>query len=379
MTTITKQEVRKLAEIHANHCISIYLPTYESGEAVLKKENQLQLKNQLKDVKNKLIDLRINEAAVTKLVQPIESLLEDVTFWKYQSEGLALFLSNDHFYKYTLPLNFTPFNYVSHEFYLEPLLPMFIDDHKFFILALELQRVKLYEGNLYGITEVAVDEYIPSHLEEVVGSDYEQKSFQLKSQKQGVATFHGHGEGKEDFKDEMNRFFRAINKGLMKKLNNESAPLLVACLDYMFPIYKKVNQYPHLMPQPISCHPSDLNDLDLNKAALKIMEPYFNKTRDSKLALFKQYEDTVRTSSNIKDIVRASLDGKIDTLFVEKDVNIWGVYDPDKTSVKIETEKLTHNVSLNNLAAVQVFLQGGNVYLMDKDELQSTTCALYRY
>jgi len=379
MTTITKQEVRALANVHESPCLSLFLPTHSAGQEVLNEEDALALKIQTKEVKLKLQHLRYDEADIKTFIKPLEHLMEDSTFWKHQSEGLAIFLSHSTFKYYTLPINFKPFNYVAHDFYLQPLMPMFAGDRRFFILTLEKQEVKFYERTGYGITEVFIDELTPARLEEVVGYDYKQKNLQYKSNAPGLTTYHGQGEGKDDEKKEVTRYLRAINKGLMKMLHDESSPLIIACLDDMFPLYQSVNEYPYLYDEFINCHPSSLDLRDLHEKAWQIMEPYFNRTRDSKLALFNQFDGTSRATTYIEDIIPAALSGKVDTLFLTNDLNIWGTYDPDKSKVKIDERSEVYNTSLTNLAAVQTFLQGGHVYNMSEESLPSAVCALFRY
>lgn len=104
--------------------------------------------------------------------------------------------------------------------------------------------------------------------------------------------------------------------------------------------------------------------------------------RQEKMAMFKQYDGTGKTSSDIRQVVPASIQGKIDTLFVENRADIWGIYDPEKQHVELHEEFEPPNVSLLNKTVIQTFLNGGNVYLLEKEEMPnpySKVNALYRY
>jgi hypothetical protein len=113
------------------------------------------------------------------------------------------------------------------------------------------------------------------------------------------------------------------------------------------------------------------------------MEPIFDEERKEKIALFKQYDGSGKTSSNnIEQIVPAAINGKIDTLFVRNNEDIWGIYDPEKGNVRVDEEPLPSSVSLLNKMAIKTFLNGGKVYLLEKDEMpnpHSRVNALYRY
>jgi DNA polymerase II large subunit len=81
-----------------------------------------------------------------------------------------------------LPLNFEEFSYVSNEFYLKPLMPVFNDDGLFYLLTLKADEVKFYEGMRDSITEIRIEDLVPSRIEDRVGYDHEQKNLQFRTQ-----------------------------------------------------------------------------------------------------------------------------------------------------------------------------------------------------
>ena len=384
MALITKKEIEALEGIHSESCISIFIPTHRAGEEVLKGKDTLKLKNQLKEVRNKLENEEMGPREIDTLIAPIQELLDESGFWRHQSDGLAIFRSDSFFKKYTLPVYFEAFNYVANRFYLKPLLPMFTGDGNFYVLALELEEVRLYEQTRHSIAEVVVDDLIPSRMEDRVGYDYEPKSLQYKSQAdaQGRAMYHGHAEGDRDRKNEIARYFRAIDKGLMTLLKDDNVPMIVASQDYLFSIYKEENSYQYLLDDPINCNLSETDKFLLHEMAWEKVAPIFDEERKEKVETFKQYDGTGRTSSEIEQVVPAALEGKIDTLFVQNNADIWGIYDPEKRHVRVDEEPLPSSVSLLNKAAIKIFLNGGKVYLLEKDEMpnpNSKVNALYRY
>ena len=384
MALITKKEIEELEGIHSESCISIFIPTHRADEEVLKGKDTLKLKNQLKEVRNKLENEEMGPREIDTLIAPIQELLDESGFWRHQSDGLAIFRSDSFFKKYTLPVYFEAFNYVANRFYLKPLLPMFTGDGNFYVLALELEEVRLYEQTRHSIAEVVVDDLIPSRMEDRVGYDYEPKSLQYKSQAdaQGRAMYHGHAEGDRDRKNEIARYFRAIDKGLMTLLKDDNVPMIVASQDYLFSIYKEENSYQYLLDDPINCNLSETDKFLLHEMAWEKVAPIFDEERKEKVETFKQYDGTGRTSSEIEQVVPAALEGKIDTLFVQNNADIWGIYDPEKRHVRVDEEPLPSSVSLLNKAAIKIFLNGGKVYLLEKDEMpnpNSKVNALYRY
>lgn len=384
MTLINRKEIAQLAEMQDAFCVSIFIPTHRSGQAVLKKSDAILLKNQVKAVTEKLEKEGMSELEIAKFMKPAHDLIQDSGFWSNQSDGLAIYMAKDFFRKYTLPIKFEEFNYVANGFYLKPLMPLFSGDGRFFVLTLEIEAVKFYEATRHAISDVIIKDLVPSRLEEVVGFDYEQKSLQFRTQQMGSgnAAFHGHGEGKAERKDEILRFFRSVNKGLMTMLHDESAPMVVACQDFLFPIYKEANTYKNLMDDHISSNPANLDKLLLHEKAWAVVQPFFDRERLEKLELSQQHHDTKRTSIDIREIVPAALEGKIEALFLKNSEDIWGIYNPTTREVRVQEMPQSPNVSLLNLAATKTFLQGGKVYLLENDEMPtpySKVNALYRY
>lgn len=384
MTTITKKDIEQLYNIHSANCISIFIPTHRSGNEVLQKLDSKSLKKELKEVKIKLEQKELNQSKINELVAPIQELIENTGFWRKQSDGLAIFLSEGFFKTYTLPVNFEAYNYIANSFYLKPIMPMFVGDGSFYLLTLQLEDVKLYEMTKHSVTEVKINHLIPERLEESVGYDFEEKGLQFRNQKEGYGTaaFHGHAEADYDRKNEILRYFRDINKGLMTILKDDHSPMLIASQEYLFSIYKEINTYKPLLENHMSYDPFETDKHVLLEKAWKTIGPIFDKERKEKTERFEQYDSTSRTSSDIKEVLPAALQGKIDTLFVRKDQDIFGIYDAINHHVEIRENQENTHVSLLNMAAVKTFLQGGTVYLMEKDDMPnpfSKVNALYRF
>ncbi|MFX0558629.1 hypothetical protein ACOCEA_17640 [Maribacter sp. CXY002] len=384
MDIITKKDIAGLDSLQNAFCISIYIPVHKKGEDVLHRKDALLLKNQLKEVKTKLEKEVLSKDEIDDLVAPIQALIDDSNFWRHQENGLAIFLTDGILKRFTLPILFEPFNQVANTFYLSPLLPMFTGDGSYFVLSLELEKVKLYKQTRYNSSEIFIDELIPSRMEERVGYDFEQKNLQFRSQHQthGTATYHGHGEADRDRKDEISRYLWAIDRGLMTLIRDENKPMVIASQDYIYGLFKKVNTYHHLLDDYVSCNLSETDESTLHELAWNKVAPLFEEQRIEKFGLFKQYEDTGRTSSEIKQVLPAALMGKIDTLFIRNNSDIWGVYEPQNNHVRVDDNSLPTNVSLSNKAAIKTFLNGGKVYVMEKDNMPnpySMINALYRY
>lgn len=379
---LSNADFSKLANTHDQHCISIYIPTSRAGEIVDKKLGQLTLKNKLKELKKDLKDYQLKEHEIDNLLYPAMELINDHHFWRNQSDCLVIFLTREGMQSFSFPIDQEAFTYIADHFYLLPLLPLVNNHGKFYILALSLNQVKFYEATPFSITEVYVEDLVPEKLEEVVGYDIAQKGIQFRTGNASnkSAIFHGQGSGKDDKNIEIEKFLRAVDQGLMKLIKNESAPLILACVDHYYPIYRNISSYPFIFDQHIGGNHEKTDPYILHEMAWSIIEPLFLEKRSEKKTLLQNQPPSGKTSFDLNDIIPASIEGKIDTLFVKKDEDRFGIYDQVNRSLIIDEEQKLGQASLYNLAVVQTLLKGGTAYLSENMPVKGTHInALYRY
>lgn len=384
MTTLTRKEFEVLAKVEDSRCVSIFLPTHRNGREVLNHQDQLVFKNLLKQIGADLEKRGYSALETAAFLSPAQQLLGDSGFWRNQSEGLAVFIATDFLRFYALPITFEPEYQILHEFYLKPLLPVCMDNPEFYLLTLNFHAVNFYRGTKAGIREIFPENALPQRIEEVVGFDYRQKFLGFHAQRGGTpqTVFHGRGDGKDDKKVEVLAFLRAIDKTITDYLGAETEPLLVASLDYLFPLYEKANSYPYLFPKHISGNPAYEQPDVLHKQALDLLATEFEQEKVLKKDQFLQFHDTPRTSTDIQQIIPAAIGGQVETLFLAKDFETWGIYDNRDATVHLQETQNLSNTLLANLAAVAVLQNGGSVYVEAREGLPlpvSGINALYRY
>ena len=374
MAIITKKEVADLAKMREKYCVSIFVPTSRHGESVKKGKDQIGLKNQLKEVSVKLTGHGLRGPEIHNRLEPVKRLLQDGSFWGQQMDGLAVFLASDYFKVLKLPLDLEAANYVGDGFYLKPLLPLFSGDGSFLLLAIALDKIELYECSRHQFSRIRIKDRIPKRLEETVGYDYEDNGLQFRNQREGFGEviYHGHAEADRDSRDEIRRYFREVNKGLMQILHDQEAPMLVVCQDYLFPIYREVNTYINLVQEHVGRDISHLSPRQLHEIGWKKMEPYFGRELEDKINDYMRFEDTGRTATAVSDILEAARNGTVDSLFCLSHSDVSGSYDPTAGQLKHSEDSAEDNISLMNEAALQVYLNGGKVYFLEADNMPGT-------
>jgi hypothetical protein len=384
MNTFTTNTFKEIAQIQEPHCISIYIPAHRAGKEVNEKIDQLNLKNQIQKVTKELESWQLDNREIDQLLAPVKKLEEDTGFWNNQSDGLAIFRNKNKFEYYTLPIAFQEFTYISDHFYVKPLIPYINDDGKYYLLALSLSEVKFFEGFPHQINEVEVHDLLPEQLEDAVGHDFKEKHLQFRTGQTSTdsSLFHGHGKGNEDEKPEIIKYFRAINKGLMKIINTRKRPLVLATVDYLFPLYKEVNEYQNLWDDFIAGNPEHTDPVLLHEKTRELLREYFTSDQSKVQENYEQALSNNQASYKEDEIIAAAFNQRIDTLMVKNRENMWGMFDKESNTVKPRDQQSQFKSCMFNFAAVHTLLNGGNVYLMEPDEMPepgSKLNAIFRF
>lgn len=368
---LPKPIFENLANTHELHCVSIYLPMDKDGKEQNARIGQATLKQCLKKVTKDLERHEMDSNEIKKYLKPIDAMLTNIELWRNPSDGLAIFLNKNGLNFYTLPISFQTKTYVSEHFFLKPLLPLYNEDDDYYLLELSQDYIKLYQANKFGYQDVHIEDFAPDQLEEAVGFDFEPKFLQFRSGQSayGIGAFHGGGEGKDDTKKELNTFFRAIDNGINKLISNKKAPLVIACAEPLFGLYKEANTYPTLLENHIEGDTEFKNKTKLHEQSRKIVHPYFEKTKEAKLLQYKELYHTPKTSYQISEIVPSAINGKIDTLFIQNNEDEFGVFDQQTNRLIFRKKNELNNASLVNLSAVNTFMQSGKVYVLTPEEM----------
>ncbi|WP_281542258.1 hypothetical protein [Maribacter aestuarii] len=382
---LPKEIFESLIETHALHCVSIYLPMDKKGQEQNLHLAQGFLKKCINEVRDTLTQHQMHIDEINKHLDPVAQLLDRVDFWRNPSDGLAIFLNpKDGMQYFKVPISFEVKTYVSSHYYLKPLLPLYHNVGMYYLLELSQDYVKLYEASRFHFKDVYVEDFAPKRLEEAVGFDHKPKMLQFRTGQNvhSAGSFHGHGEGKDDERKELVTFFRAVDKGVKKVIGHKNVPLVLVCVDHLFDIYKDASTYPELHPENLGGDPEFRGKTSLHEASWNLMEKHFTKHQSQKALQFNELYHTQKTSYEIDDILNAALHGKVDTLFIADEDDIFGTYDFENNKIITDDEKDLSNTSLTNLAAIEAFKRGGKVYVLPSNEMplkESSMNAVFRY
>jgi hypothetical protein len=386
-THLSREQINVLLEHRSAHCVSLFVPTARSGEAV--EQAPIILKNLLAEAERDLRQRGLRAFEADALLQPARSLLGDSLFWQHQEEGLALFIDASGMELYPVPLELKPLAVVAEWFELMPLLPLMAMGDHFFVLALSRSSVRLFEATHNSIHAVEVPD-MPSSQNEALAHDDREESLQFHTGSssfgpggQRPAIYHGQGTGIDTDKLDLLRFCQRVDRALSRHLADEQAPLILAAVGYVQPIYREANHYRHLVSRGIEGNPEALDIEQLHARALKLVEPFFREAEREAKARLGELRRSDRVIEAVERIVPAAHWGRIDTLFVELDQHVWGRFDAEANQVQVHRGKEPEpgDFDLLDFAVRRTLAKGGTVFALDRERMpgKAPAAAICRY
>jgi hypothetical protein len=385
MDILNPADLKSLIAQQGKWCISLYMPTHRVGRE--QQQDPIRLKNLLAEAETKLLANGLRRPEVQKLMRPAEELLWNKDFWRHQSEGLVIFLANDFSMTYRLPLESKELLIIANNFHIKPLVPLLGRAGKFYILALSLNNVRLFEATSDTINEVKLN--FPTSMNEALWMDEPERYLNLHSgsvsmsqARGGSGIFHGHGIGDEEKKSIL-RFFYTVNEGLNTLIEDKTIPMVLAAVDYLLPIYREANAYDNVLQDAVIGNPDRENLKELHEEALKIVKPIFEESQKKAYEKFEQLngQQSVLATNDLTKAVKAAKFGQVESLFVSVGVQKWGRYDAENNKVILETEPSPENEDLLNYAAAETILNSGQVFAVPREQIpgDGELAAILRY
>jgi hypothetical protein len=377
------QDFTQLIEHQHENSISIYMPTYRMGKET--KQNPIRFKNLLAETKNRLIKNVLSQSDTDAYLKPLQELIGQYGFWQNQLDGLAIFHSPEGVHSFRLPLVFDEIAVIDRRFHIKPLIPLFSSNDRFYALALSQNHVRFFTGTRFGIEEIDLGD-TPTSMAEALEFDDPEKQLQFHSSTSPSrgkrnAMFHGHDPDNDDAQNII-RFFRQVNRGVMERIGDQTAPLVLVGVDYLLPLYAEANTYAHLAENGVTGNPDELHPDELHKAAWEIIAPQVRAQYEKSVEKYQQIAAKVKATTDLAEIIPAAYHARIDTIFVTLGNQVWGSFDPATNKINLQEESNPQSRDLLDLAALHTLLNGGAVYAVhqeDMPEADQPIAAILRY
>lgn len=102
MDLFNRNDLKDLLAEHRPPCISLFMPAHPGGA----QEDSIRWWKLLAEAEESLERAGWRAAEVKEVLEPGRGLIDDIEFWKYQSDGLAAFFAPQFQRVFRLPLSF---------------------------------------------------------------------------------------------------------------------------------------------------------------------------------------------------------------------------------------------------------------------------------
>ena len=382
MNIPTRQDLVALTRDAEGAHVSLYMPTHRLGAET--HDDRIRLKNLLTIAEDGLVERGMRRTIAKDTLAPVAALEEDAGFWQHQAGGLAIFVSEAGIHQFNVPRTLPELAFVLPRFHLKPLLPLLSAGAAFHVLAISANRTHVLACTAESQSEVNLED-LPQNIAEVLWPEDREKQGQFHSFYAGAsgatAAFHGAGGTDQEPKEDLRRFFSQVEKVVTPYMRDLGGPLVLACVDYLAPIYRDVNTYPHLLGPHIGGSPDRVLDDDLRRGAWGLVRPGIEASREEALGRYRSLAGTGRTTNDPAEAALAAGSGKIDTVFVTLDTQLWGRIDREAYTVETHDEPAPGDYDLLDVIATQTLAAGGTVYAVEESSAPEPTgvAAVFRY
>jgi len=330
-TQISLIEIKEMGVV-TGPCVSILLPNDRSLAVRLR---------QALETARPLLDSHLFEtlADIAHDVDPV-------------GQALAIYCAPGFCRAFQLPHTVEESVTIANHFYIKPLLPALRSERPFYVLALSQKHIRLL-----GCTDSSSEEVeLPASVLKFPES--------------------------EDNVLQLAHFYKQVSEGVTAFLRerHDDAPLVIAGVEYEIATFRKVNVYPNLALDVVHGAPDGLRGGELHKRALEAVQSYFESPFRTALARYEE-AGTQRSSSTVKDIVKASFDGRVLDLILAGGARYMGVFDDLTRDVKGHKHPVQGDEDLLNVAALQTLLHAGQVFVVPANQIPhgAPAIAVYRY
>lgn len=373
-----------LLETDTSPWMTLYMP-------VDRARNRIQLRNLLDELREEATQAGISQSDVDAMLAPADDLLDDASSVDEAAKGRALFSSPNAEEPVSFDLPFAPPLVARADARpsIRPLWRGLEPDGQYYVLSLWGGGMRLHRGSRYHLEVVSPDEE-PESLDAVLQADPhvqaelnrpKQSPNEPSSQAPAIYQSQQDIRQKPFVKEGLLRYFRDIDDRIRARLEPESGPtpLILAGPKKLRRLYRQANNYKSLLDEGIENQVRRQGPAPLHRRAWELVRDRFDQPRRDALDQFQAAPD--RTAATPESVLLATLEGRVDTLFVAEAPVVWGSFDTATHSVRINPDRQAGDVDVLNAATVATLQSGGTAYVTDADSVpgDAPISALLRY
>ncbi len=364
-------------------CLSLYQPTHRHHPENV--QDPIRFRNLVKTLEASLLQ-SVSAAEAEAMLAPFVALAGDHDFWTHSRDGLAVLGGKDTFRVFKLQRPVAELAVVANTFHTKPLLRLRQSADRYQVLGINRHRIRLFEGNQYGLDEIEPNALVPRTMTDALG-EVVTESQQTVGSYGGVGgshtgMHHGHIDKVEEKDQDAERFFRAVDRAITEHHSKPSAfPLILATLPAHQRMFHELSHNSLLVVESIDVHPDAIPIDELRERAWKVIEPLYLARLDATIDEFGSARARELGNDDLTTVTAAVVAGRVATLIVEADRVIPGRINAETGEITLADLSLPDVDDLLDDLTEMAAKMGGNVVVVPADRMPTTTgiAAIYRY
>ncbi len=340
-------------------------------------QDRIFIGNLVREARGTLREYWMAESDADQFLEPLRTFADTAFFAKPRTHAVAMFLCDNVFEQFRIDTPVEQKWFIGRTFHVRSLLPELEQLKCYGVLTLSEKRVALYEGKPHQLEQVTL-EGLNESFEEYRLSLTAQPRSQVHSAAAGVrgkqgAVFHGQGGIPDSEPAELENYLKHIDNAVDSYFKHHAGtPLFLAGVDSLTSNYRSVSHCETIVKDALAGNVDHLSAEELRQRISEIAGREHKRRRDQQAFRIREHEVPVETNSEL--ILVAASEGRIDTLFIDQDAKLFGMFDADRRILKEMPRAPTGDPAdashdLIELAAVQTLKTGGTVHAVSRSEM----------
>ena len=383
----TVAEFRDLAQLRAQFCVSLYMPTSRLGEKA--ESNRTSFKDLAKEALAQLREASANKHVIEAFERRFEQLAggehhpdqdkvrqrqrakpdESLSFWHHQGNGLAVLAVPEILRTFRLAETPKPLAEVADRFHLTPLLRAMTSRHDAFVLALAEESVRLIHvfANFPPL-RVPVPG-LPKNAEEAT----HRPSFHVRAPR-------GHLQNLEGEKVLLHQYVEKVDRAVGDALRGHTAPLILAAVEPLASMFRAVCDYPEFAEETMGGNPDRYTDAEMEDRAIPILDRLTARELRDLIARYEELKPR-RATTDVSYAAHAATAGAIEQLLVDFDAVVPGLVSDIDGSVTYAASDDAEVYSVVDEVARRALCTGARVLAASREQLpeRAPLTAILRY
>lgn len=303
--------------------VSVLLPTLRNAPD--SRAGSTLLANLLRDA---AAELKARGVSDDRLA-PASALVDDSAFWQRQSEGLALYLSQNGMHSFRVARELPPTVAIGDIPRLRLLVPELAQEGEYYLLQLAQNQVRLFR-----VTSRTIEELdrgpIPASAEELEGDREHQIRAQFTTPG-GGGYMHGHGADSGVLEAQREQFLRQVGHGVEERLGRRdpAVPLVVAATEELAAAFRPVCDYRGLTDLTVPGNAERATPAELLERARPVLEAHQAGQAQRRAERLQELRSGSRLVERPHAVLGAAQEGRVDALLVGANAGEAGDGGPD--------------------------------------------------